>query len=142
MEPDDFLKNEKLINQIVESCRLGKIWELRSLLSTISKEEQGPLLNQYDSFGATALGAAASSGHYEITQYLLLFPGLDLNKGSRTNNFTPLTLAAANGKKRIVELLLSNSKVDKEIKDTNGYTADQEAIYSNEISTAAMIRAK
>ena len=134
---------KKIINEIVKYARAGNIWGIREILRQVPEPEQGTLLNKYDQFGDTALVVACSNGHVALTQYLLNIPGVDPNVGTENTHFTPLILAAANGRRRIVEmLLLCTTPIDAAATAINKMNADEEALYSAHPDIAAMIRSK
>ena len=132
--------DEKIIQKIVDYCRNGNIWAVKAILVKIPASRHAALLNQVDQFGDTALVGASFGGHAHLMQYLLTIPGIDPNVPTMKTHFTPLIIAAANGSKRLVELLLQHSFINKHAKSINGMSADEEAIYADHMEIAAIIR--
>lgn len=72
-------------------------------------------------FRATALHAAAYTGHANVAGVLLM--SLDINVNAlTTNQETPLFIAAANGYADVVDALLGCTRVDVNICNESGYT--------------------
>ncbi|KTD55684.1 Ankyrin repeats (3 copies) [Legionella santicrucis] len=135
--PED--TTQQMVSEIVEYCRKGNKWGVSTILDTVKEQQRGPLLNQHDSFGDTALTAAASGGHESLLKYLLKIPGVDPNITTEGTGFTPLILAAAKGNSQIVDSLIKLSVVNPEIKDINQMTAAEEATYSGHLGISTMI---
>ncbi|MFA6302373.1 MAG: ankyrin repeat domain-containing protein [Legionella sp.] len=128
------------IKKIVDQSRKGHLWGLKDILMAVPADQQGPLLNNCDSFGDTALLAAISNGHETVVRYLLTIPGLDLNLANERTQYTPLIMSAAKGYKTIVQLLLSNKSVVTGSTDINKMTAAEEAVYNHHDDIAQLIR--
>ena len=79
-------------------------------------------INAASRFGETALGRCARQG-YETSLKILIEAGADVNKANESGQ-TPLsTAAAAEGKEKMVEILLSHPKIDIDAVDSKGQTA-------------------
>src|SRR5436309_2966991 len=100
--------SSKLLQDIVAACRAGALQRLIEILKQVPEKELGRVLNEYDTYGDTALTSAASNGHVRIIEYLLKISDVDLNKSTQRTQFTALKLAAAHGYENIVDILLQH----------------------------------
>ena len=89
-----------------------------------------------DSYGQVALHGACWFGHLECAK-ALLGAGADINKQA-DSGFTPLMLAAQNGKIEVVRELLKRG-AKKDLKNNDGYTA-YDMGYKNTAEIKALLR--
>ncbi|CAM3140685.1 Ribulose-5-phosphate 4-epimerase and related epimerases and aldolases [Legionella steigerwaltii] len=133
---------EEIISELVEHCRKGHKWGVTAILRKVNEQARGPLLNQRDHFGDTALTAAAAGGYDSLVKYLLKIPGVNPNVTTERTGFTPLIMAAAKGHANTVDTLIEEPTVELEIRDANGMTAAEEAEYSNHLDISDAITSK
>lgn len=91
-------------------------------------------------YGETALGRCARQG-YEAALQMLIRAGADFNKANDDGQ-TPLSAAAAEGKVKMVEILLSQPNIDMNATDTKRQTALHRASECDQTKCMKMLLAR
>jgi ankyrin repeat protein len=99
--------------------------------------ENGAVLDARDSNGRTAL-LYASSGPFPETVGLLLKQGAEVDQQGKTEGFTALMTAAAEGQLEVVRLLLAYGATT-DIKDKDGDTAESFAFQNGHSEVAKLL---
>ena len=122
----------------LECARFGELSDLKEALKDAPKEFN---VNLVDFGGNTALHLASANGFIEVVKYLVNELHCDLNIKNKSGS-TPLSWAAFNGQKSVVEFLLekgadfdfrnSNGKKPSELAFDNGYYDVSDILLSKE----------
>ena len=94
------------------------------LLKLVEPRFAHPVLNDYSGGGGdwTPLIIASCDGYIECVKILVAQPGIEINKGARSDQSTALYWASCNGHVEIVELLCSQPGIDCNKTDKYGDT--------------------
>ena len=115
---------QRLKGKMLEVCISGKTEIVQLLLEHCTPEDSG--LNLKGNYGWTPFMEACYRGHKDIVKLLLDHSqgNIDLNTKTNDNGFTAFMIACMKkGNRAIVEILLSHSGIDFNIRDTSGRTA-------------------
>ena len=99
----------------LECSRFGDLSELKEAMKEAKKDFN---VNLVDFGGNTALHLASANGFIEVVKYLVNDLHCDINPKNKSLS-TPLSWAAFNGQKAVVEFLLEKG-ADFDIKNING----------------------
>ena len=99
----------------LECARFGELAELKEAMKDAPKDFN---VNLEDFGGNTALHLASANGFIEVVKYLVNELHCDVNAKNKSLS-TPLSWAAFNGQKKVVEFLLEKG-ADFDIKNKNG----------------------
>ena len=99
----------------LECARFGELTELKEAMKDAPKDFN---VNLEDFGGNTALHLASANGFIEVVKYLVNELHCDVNAKNKSLS-TPLSWAAFNGQKKVVEFLLEKG-ADFDIKNKNG----------------------
>jgi len=91
--------------------------------------------------GKTPLHVAAALDMVDIVRWLLAQPGIEVDAVSRKSGRTPLHYAASNGREEIVKLLLKKSKRSQDVRDDQGLTPVELAVFREQEGTANLLGA-
>ena len=80
-------------------------------------------VNQTISGHASPLYIASESGNYDLVEFFLSLPFIDVNKGYMMIQYTPLMIAAEEGEVQIVKLLLADKNINVHFKNRYDDTA-------------------
>ena len=108
-------ENLTLEEYYLECARFGELQELKEAMKDATKDFN---VNLVDFGGNTALHLASANGFIEIVKYLVDELHCDINAKNKSLS-TPLTWAAFNGQKKVVEFLLEKG-ADFDVKNSNG----------------------
>eukprot|EP01127_Copromyxa_protea_P013784 TRINITY_DN3733_c0_g1_i1.p1 TRINITY_DN3733_c0_g1~~TRINITY_DN3733_c0_g1_i1.p1 ORF type:complete len:1035 (+),score=186.62 TRINITY_DN3733_c0_g1_i1:133-3105(+) len=101
------LPSESLLSMVNELCTLA--WDGSNnerLKQIVSEDQDGSVINHYNSRGQTALYCACRQGIRSAVEALILSPVIDINKGESSKNSTPLHVACWSEKVEIAAMLL------------------------------------
>ena len=118
-------ENLTLEEYYLECARFGELKELKEAMKDATKDFN---VNLVDFGGNTALHLASANGFIEVVKYLVDELHCDVNAKNKSLS-TPLTWAAFNGQKKVVEFLLEKG-ADFDLKNNNGKKPSQLA-YDN-----------
>ena len=108
-------ENLTLEEYYLECARFGELQDLKEAMKDATKDFN---VNLVDFGGNTALHLASANGFIEVVKYLVDELHCDINAKNKSLS-TPLTWAAFNGQKKVVEFLLEKG-VDFDVKNSNG----------------------
>ncbi|KAI7904329.1 Glycerophosphoryl diester phosphodiesterase family-domain-containing protein [Cokeromyces recurvatus] len=110
------------LSAVALACRLGNLSLLKLLI------EKGASVNIADEDGETALSIAIQNNFVEGIKVLIKQGHVNINIAEKVNGWTPLMIAAIEGYKDIVEILLE-ANANKDMIDHNGWTASDHAVF-------------
>ncbi|MDN5247643.1 MAG: ankyrin repeat domain-containing protein [Wolbachia endosymbiont of Tyrophagus putrescentiae] len=96
------LDNKTLNQKLIDSCEKGNLEAVRNAI------KEGADINHYDKYGLTPLYYSVFFKHYEIVEFLLK-SGANIYAPSGISGYNTLHLAAQEGSKRMLILLLVES---------------------------------
>ena len=108
-------ENLTLEEYYLECARFGELSDLKEAMKDATKEFN---VNLVDFGGNTALHLASANGFIDIVKYLVNDLHCDINPKNKSQS-TPLSWAAFNGQKAVVEFLLEKG-ADFDTKNVNG----------------------
>ena len=108
-------ENLTLEEYYLECARFGELSELKEAMKEAPKDFN---VNLVDFGGNTALHLASANGFIEMVKYLVNELHCDINAKNKSLS-TPLSWAAFNGQKNVVEFLLEKG-ADFDVKNING----------------------
>ena len=108
-------ENLTLEEYYLECARFGELSDLKEAMKDATKEFN---VNLVDFGGNTALHLASANGFIDIVKYLVNDLHCDINPKNKSQS-TPLSWAAFNGQKAVVEFLLEKG-ADFDTKNING----------------------
>ena len=108
-------ENLTLEEYYLECARFGELSDLKEAMKDATKEFN---VNLVDFGGNTALHLASANGFIDIVKYLVNDLHCDINPKNKSQS-TPLSWAAFNGQKKVVEFLLEKG-ADFNSKNING----------------------
>ena len=114
---DSVSKEESLTLEeyYLECARFGELSDLKEAMKDATKDFN---VNLVDFGGNTALHLASANGFLDVVKYLINELHCDINAKNKSQS-TPLSWAAFNGQKAVVEFLLEKG-ADFDIKNANG----------------------
>jgi len=104
--------------------------------------EAGVDINYQDDHGETALHHAARLGHVECVKALMAGSGSqrpDLELTEKTYGWTPLFVAAVEGRKEVAEALIDIGGCEVDKVDSSGWSAQEHAVLRGHIALAKML---
>ena len=108
-------ENLTLEEYYLECARYGELQDLKEAMKDATKDFN---VNLVDFGGNTALHLASANGFIEVVKYLVNELHCDINAKNKSLS-TPLSWAAFNGQKKVVEFLLEKG-ADFDTKNING----------------------
>ena len=108
-------ENLTLEEYYLECARYGELQDLKEAMKDVTKDFN---VNLVDFGGNTALHLASANGFIEVVKYLVDELHCDINAKNKSLS-TPLSWAAFNGQKKVVEFLLEKG-ADFDVKNSNG----------------------
>jgi len=108
-------ENLTLEEYYLECARYGELQDLKEAMKDATKDFN---VNLVDFGGNTALHLASANGFIEVVKYLVNELHCDINAKNKSLS-TPLSWAAFNGQKKVVEFLLEKG-ADFDVKNING----------------------
>ena len=108
-------ENLTLEEYYLECARFGELQDLKEAMKDATKDFN---VNLVDFGGNTALHLASANGFIEVVKYLVDELHCDINAKNKSLS-TPLSWAAFNGQKKVVEFLLEKG-ADFDVKNSNG----------------------
>jgi len=99
--------------------------------------ESGADIYDFDDEGVSIFDMAITYNNVKMVEFFLE-KGIDVNTTQRRSRFTPLMCAACYGRTEIAKILLENN-VDKDAKDTKGFTATDFARKMNKKSILKLL---
>ena len=108
-------ENLTLEEYYLECARFGELSDLKEAMKDATKEFN---VNLVDFGGNTALHLASANGFIDVVKYLVNDLHCDINPKNKSQS-TPLSWAAFNGQKAVVEFLLEKG-ADFDTKNVNG----------------------
>ena len=108
-------ENLTLEEYYLECARFGELSDLKEAMKDATKEFN---VNLVDFGGNTALHLASANGFIDVVKYLVNDLHCDINPKNKSQS-TPLSWAAFNGQKAVVEFLLEKG-ADFDTKNING----------------------
>ncbi|KAI8986544.1 Glycerophosphoryl diester phosphodiesterase family-domain-containing protein [Pilobolus umbonatus] len=131
----DFARSLHHPSSVALACKLVNYELLKMLI------EKNASVDLADDDGETPLLFAIRSHFVEGIRLLIDRGQVDVNLSEKVNGWTPLMIAAIDGYKDIVELLL-NADANKESVDINGWTASDHAVFRGHLEIGIMTRPK
>lgn len=129
----DISRNEILFT-LKDAARTNAVEALQIL------KDAGVDMNSSDDLGRTALYHAAWYGALDSIRFLLAVPGIDVNRANAVDGDTPLMQAACYNEVGAVQLLLSDSRVSRGVKNKYGMTAYDVAVSNGSTACADLLR--